>query len=101
MKKHTQIYIRSLGYDLTDFMPSELSGKRGQDVHHIIGRGKCGEDRIENLMLLTREEHLKYGDKKKYMLKLLTEHRFFLEVNGVHFDNEWFLEKINYYEGIH
>ena len=101
MKKHTKIYIKSLGYDLTDFMPSELSGQQGQDIHHIISRGKCGEDRIENLMLLTRKEHIYYGDKKKYMLKLLMEHRLFLDVNGVHFDNNWFIEKIKYYEGIY
>ena len=29
MKSHTKLYIKALGYDLTDFMPSELSGKIG------------------------------------------------------------------------
>ncbi len=100
MKNHTKIYLKSLGYDPSDFIPSELSGQKGIDIHHIIGRGKKGEDRIENLMALTREEHIKFGDKKKYMKKLLIEHRLFLQVYGVHFDNEWFINQISKYEEI-
>lgn len=98
MKKHTKIYMNSLGYDISDFIPSEISGKRAVDIHHIIGRGKCGEDRIENLIGLTREEHIDLGDKKQYMVKLLTKHRLFLDDNGVSFDNKWFEEQINKYE---
>lgn len=97
MKIHTKIYMNSLGYDLTDFMPSELSGKRGVDIHHILSR----ENRIENLILLTREEHIKYGEIKDKMVYLLSEHRLFLEVNGVNFDNNWFninIEKYSIYE---
>ena len=96
MKIHTKIYMNSLGYDLTDFMPSELSGKRGVDIHHILSR----ENRIENLILLTREEHIKYGEIKDKMVYLLSEHRLFLEVNGVNFDNNWFninIEKYSIY----
>lgn len=90
--------MKSLGYDTCDFIPSELSGAKAVDIHHIIGRGKCGEDRIENLMALTREEHIKYGDNKNYMVKLLVEHRIFLQVYGVHFDNQWFIDQIKKYE---
>lgn len=93
MKQHTKIYIKSLGYDISDFMPSELSGSKGVDIHHIVNR----ENRIENLILLTREEHQKYGEIKNKMVYLLREHRFFLENNGVKFDNSWFEEQINRY----
>lgn len=52
MQKYKQIYLKSLGYNLGDFIPCEFSGNKAVDIHHIIGRGKCGEDRIENLMAL-------------------------------------------------
>lgn len=97
MKKHTSIYMKALGYDISDFMPSELSGFKGVDLHHVVNR----ENRIENLMLLTRDEHIKYGEIKDKMVYLLNEHRLFLEVNGVHFDNKWFdtqIEKYSIYE---
>jgi hypothetical protein len=90
----------SLGYSKEDFIPCELSGNRGVDIHHIIGRGKGGEDRIENLMCLTRELHHDLGDKKEHMIELLTKHRNFLAVNGVKFSLDWFDEKINYYQSI-
>ena len=93
MKKHTKIYMMALGYDISDFMPSELSGSKGVDIHHIVNR----EDRIENLILLTREEHLKYGENKKTNAWLLRQHRAFLEMFGVKFDNEWFEFQINKY----
>lgn len=93
MKKHTKIYINSLGYDITDFMPSEISGKKGQDIHHIVTR----ENRIENLMLLTREEHIKHGEIKKDMCMLLSKHLSFLESNGVSFSYEWFNKQLKRY----
>lgn len=93
MKPHTKLYLKSLGYDISDFMPSELSGKRGVDIHHIVNR----ENRIENLMLLTREEHAKLGEIKSKMCFLLRKHREFLEFNGVSFSNKWFEEQINRY----
>lgn len=99
MRNHTKLYLKSLGYDLSDFIPSELSGAKAIDIHHIIGRGKKGEDRIENLMALTREEHIKHGDKKHDMKMLLIRHRLFLQENGVKFDNNWFIEQIKRYEG--
>ncbi|KQC33983.1 hypothetical protein AAU57_12065 [Nonlabens sp. YIK11] len=100
MRKHTQIYMDALGFDKTDFMPCELSCQQGIDVHHVIGRGKGGEDRIENLMLLTRELHHKLGDKKEHMVYLLTKHMNYLAVNSVDFDIKWFDEKIKYYKAI-
>lgn len=94
MKNHTKIYLNSLGYDMTDYMPSELSGNPGIDIHHIINR----ENRIENLILLTREEHLEYGEIKSKMCYLLEQHRLFLCLNGVKFNNSWFEEQIRKYD---
>ena len=94
MKKHTKIYINSLGYDETDFMPCEITGRKGVDIHHIVNR----ENRIENLMLLTREKHVELGEIKSKMVYLLETHRNFLDVNGVKFNNNWFEEQINKYK---
>ena len=93
MRKHTKIYIDSLGYDETDFMPCEITGRKGVDIHHIVNR----ENRIENLMLLTREKHVELGEIKSKMVYLLETHRNFLDVNGVKFNNNWFKEYINKY----
>jgi len=90
--------MKAFNYVLDDFIPSEISGLRGVDIHHIIGRGKKGEDRIENLMCLTREEHQELGDKKEKMIELLNCHRKFLQVFNVPFDVEWFREKIKFYD---
>ena len=94
MKNHTKIYLDALGYDISDYMPSELSGAPGVDVHHIVTR----EDRIENLMLLTRSEHILFGEIKNKMVYLLTTHRLFLQLNGVKFDNNWFEKWLKHYE---
>jgi hypothetical protein len=93
MKNHTKVYIKALGYNDTDYMPSELSGSKGVDIHHIIDR----VDRIENLILLTRDEHLEYGEIKSKMVFLLESHMRFLEDNGVIFSYEWFNEQITKY----
>ena len=103
MKKYKQIYLDALGYDETDFIPSEISGKQAIDIHHIECKGMGGspkgdKDRIENLQAVTREEHLKYGDKKGYMRFLYTKHYDFLEDNGVKFDRKWLIGKINSYD---
>lgn len=94
MKKHTKIYIEALGYHETDFMPCEISGQRGIDIHHIVDR----ENRIENLMLLTRELHSELGEVKDKMFYLLQRHMNFLELNGVRFDVKWFNKQMQKYE---
>jgi hypothetical protein len=56
-------------YTESDFIPSEISGERAADIHHINCRAMGGskdKDHIMNLMALTRKEHEKYGDKKQY-----------------------------------
>lgn len=97
MQKHTKIYFEAIGYKDTDFIPSEISGQRAIDIHHIISRGKGGKDRIENLMAVTREEHIEFGDKKEWMYFLLIRHYDFLIKKGVEFDKSWFDEKFNQY----
>jgi hypothetical protein len=94
MKPHTKIYMNALGYDTCDFMPCEITGSRGVDIHHIFNR----ENRIENLMLLTRVKHVEFGEIKSKMVYLLETHRDFLIINGVRFDNNWFEELIKKYK---
>tara|TARA_R110000772_G_scaffold113717_1_gene218035 strand:+ start:913 stop:1209 length:297 start_codon:yes stop_codon:yes gene_type:complete len=93
MKKHTKIYMAALGYDETDFMPCEITGRKGVDIHHIVSR----ENRIENLMLLTREKHVELGEIKSKMAFLLIKHRQHLVNNGVKFSEKWFEEYVNKY----
>ena len=57
-KKHIEFY----GIDQYDFIPSQISGKPAVDFHHIDGRS----NEAWNTIRVTREEHLKYGDKKKW-----------------------------------
>lgn len=102
MQNHTKIYMSAFGYDITDFIPSEISGKKAVDICHIECRGMGGnptkdKDRIENLMAQTRDEHLEFGDKKEYMVFQYETHRQFLSDNGVKFDNKYFEQKIKQY----
>jgi hypothetical protein len=85
MQKHTQIYIKYFGYDLSDWMPCEICGCQSVDLHHIEARGMGGSkerDVIENLMALCRGHHIFYGDKKQYKEMLIQQHLKFMEKNG-------------------
>lgn len=96
-KKHTKIYLTAFGYDLSDpdqYVPCELTEGRGIDIHHIVSR----ENRIENLMMLTRLQHQEVGEIKSKTSDLLKVHRRHLEINGIPFDNEWFNKNIAKYE---
>lgn len=84
MKKHVRIYMKYFGYGIDDIIPSEISGLPANDIHHINRRGMGGsnnKDNIENLMALTREEHIEYGDKKKYKELLREIHLNFMQNN--------------------
>ena len=103
MKEHTRIYLDALGYDITDFIPSEISGEKAVDICHIECRGMGGnpkkdKDRIENLIAQTRQEHIKYGDKKEFMVFQYEKHWQFLIDNGVKFEENYFIAKIRQYE---
>lgn len=52
-------YCKYFGYDYDEFIPSELSGQQANDIHHIRYRSQQGDDSIDNLIALTREEHNK------------------------------------------
>jgi 5-methylcytosine-specific restriction endonuclease McrA len=78
MKPHTKIYMNHFGYDISDFIPCEVCGKKAIDIHHVEARGLGGSkeaDNIENLMALCREDHVKFGDKKQYKDFLKEKHQ--------------------------
>lgn len=100
MQNHTKIYLKECGYEDTDFIKSEISTQRAVDIHHIISRGKGGEDRIENLMAVTRDEHIQFGDKKQWMYFLLSRHYDFLKEMDVKFSKDWFQEMFDKYREI-
>lgn len=85
MKKHTKIYLDYFGYTGQEFIACEVCGRRAVDVHHIDCRGMGGskeKDKIENLMGVCRECHIKYGDKKEYMDFLKEKHQEFIDNYG-------------------
>lgn len=91
----------ALGYDLCDFVPCEISGKKANDIHHIDCRGMGGsknQDRIEELQAITRELHEFYGDKKQHKAFLYKKHYEFLESHGVKFDKRYLMDKIKKYD---
>ena len=57
MKKYLKTYLDYFNYGEQDFIPSELSGRQANDIHHIAYRSRLGKDNIENLIALTRDEH--------------------------------------------
>lgn len=93
---YKKVYYRAFNYPLhkDTFVASELSGNRAVDIHHICTR----EHIIENLMGLTRQEHVLFGDIKSQMVFLLKRHREFLIEAGVDFNESWFNSKIMIYE---
>ena len=94
MKKHTKIYFDAFGYDETDFIPSEISGAKAVDIHHIFDRS----NRIENLMAVTRQEHLDYGEVKIKLHFLFAVHLEQLINKGIEFDEEWILDNMYKHE---
>tara|TARA_R110002012_G_scaffold321174_1_gene547891 strand:+ start:2866 stop:3171 length:306 start_codon:yes stop_codon:yes gene_type:complete len=99
MKAYKKIYCKAFGYDYNDktaYIPSEISGEPAVDIHHIATR----EDRIENLMAVTRIEHKDFGEIKKYMPYLLKIHMRQLQLNNIEFDPKWFEFYIKKYEGL-
>jgi hypothetical protein len=84
VKKHTKIYLKGMGYDVTDYIPCEMPECKRKciDVHHIHRRGMGGSkdaDVIENLIGLCREHHDLYGDRKEYKDLLREIHAYNLK----------------------
>lgn len=80
MPVHTATYMEFFGYGLEDFRPSELTGNRTNDIHHIRARksgGTTKEEKIENLMAVTRLEHNHFGDKPHFFEFLDYAHEMF------------------------
>jgi hypothetical protein len=96
MQKHTKIYMDFFGYGEQDFIPSEVSGTKANDVHHIYGRGK-EHDIIENLIGLNREEHkAAHKELQNFFLStddLIAAHRIFIMNNRP--DYKFDIEKLN------
>ncbi len=93
MQKHTKIYLKSMGYDQSDFIQCEIIGCEVAviDVHHIDCKGMGGsktKDYIENLQGLCRHHHERYGDKKDYTDWLRYCHIKAMQERNVSFNNE-------------
>lgn len=82
MKKHTKLYYEYFDYALTDFVIDELIGVKAVDINHIDARGMGGSkaaDKIENLMAVSRDSHLLFGDKKEHKAFLKEAHEHFMK----------------------
>jgi 5-methylcytosine-specific restriction endonuclease McrA len=87
LKKHVKLYLDAFGFDGLSPLECEACNKyRGTDVHHIRARGMGGSkhrDTIDNLMLLCRDCHVQYGDKKQFREWLELVHKGFMEKHGI------------------
>jgi len=63
MKQHVINYLEALGFDGYSFMPCELCGASGIEIHHVEPRSKFGskmkhlQDHVSNLVCLCRICH--------------------------------------------
>lgn len=90
MKKHTKIYFNYFNLGEQDFIYDEYEWivnnikVKAVDINHIDARGmggNKGKDVIENLMASSRENHIKFGDKKQYKEMLKKIHLEFMKRN--------------------
>ncbi len=84
MKKHTTLYFKAFGFDISDFIPCEVCNSKAVDIHHIKSRkigGSTQKDTKDNLMALCRECHIKYGDKKQYVDFLIEKHKQICDIS--------------------
>ena len=72
MKSYTIKYFDFFGYDTSDFIPCEVTGKKAVDIMHIWPKGKYPElmDDIFNLAAGTRETHIKFENDKEKLLEI-------------------------------
>jgi uncharacterized protein with PIN domain len=85
-KDYRKVYFQEMGLYPEEYNPCEVCKAPGVDVHHIEARGMGGtkkEDTIDNLMLVCRSCHEKYGDKKHFKDYLKTIHEEVMIRNGI------------------
>lgn len=100
MQSYTKAYLKELSRDETDFIPCEICGAKGTEIHHIMARSKFREllDDIRNLMAICRSCHEQYGDRKYLVPMLLKIHKRVLQIAGVKTDYRFFDFYIKRYE---
>lgn len=74
MVSYKRLYLEHFYYGEQDFVPSEFSGKRATEIHHILPKSLGGKDEIENLIALTREEHNEAHANPVFNKKLKEKH---------------------------
>lgn len=94
MQQYQKTYFVGMGYDLSEvnpsgFFESELTGRNNaKDIHHI----KFGEEikrqnyPVERLIMLSRDEHTMYGDKKQWYDYLYWMHILKMDERKVNID---------------
>ena len=100
MTDYKKLYCLHFGFDYGDFIPSEISGLPAVDIHHIENRKMGGtkkENRIENLIALTRQEHEKYGDQVDYKAQLYKTHQNHLKTINKPYNEAWLKAQIEKY----
>ena len=78
MIAYKRIYLEYFQYGIDDYVPSEVSGKRATEIHHILPKSLGGKDEIENLIALTREEHEEAHRSPVYNKKLKEKHLIYI-----------------------
>ena len=89
MRNHTKVYFEYFGYGMYDFIPCELTGQRAVDINHIDCKGMGGsktKDNIENLIAMTRQLHIDFGDISELKEPLRLIHKHFMETRQPIFD---------------
>ena len=99
MSPHKKIYCKAFGFDSSDYIGCSICANTAVDVHAIIADGMGGRPnkethRIENLIALCRDCHVKYGDKKQYKPMLFEMQRRSLIVANLNYDQAWINKQI-------
>jgi len=84
MSPHKGIYFKHFNLTPGDVILCEVCGAVAVDVHAIEcdgmgGRPSKSTHKIENLMAVCRECHIKYADKKHYKDYLKEIHKCYLQ----------------------
>ena len=78
MIQYKRIYLDYWGYGEQDYVPSEFSGLRATEIHHLLPKSLGGKDEIENLIALTREEHEEAHANPVFNKKLKEKHLIYI-----------------------